>query len=574
VELDEAQADVDVISARLREAYPETNQEKGLFLSGLHESLTGGYQLSLWVLTGAVLLVLLIACGNAAGIFLARAPARRFELSVRSAMGASKARLVRQLLGESIGLALMGGIAGTVMAQWFQSVMLEYLRLDRLGPLRPEVSLPILVAAIGVSLLSGLLSGLYPSLRSARGPLTEGLKAGRRSGGYGGSRFRSGLVVAQVALSVVLLAGSGLLVRSLVNLRTLDPGFDPEYILTARVTLPGERYPDAGSRLQYASALREELLSIPGVESVGLTSNLPIGDGGNVWPTYRPGGEEDPTRTFLRTISPGYLETLGIPILSGRGVEDSDQPGSRMVGILSQTAAEALFPGENPVGRSMYLTTFGEPLEIEMVGVAGDVRLSRLEDEPEAALYVAYPQRPLGFLSVALKTHTTPVSLSRSVEEAFRTVDPETPASRLTTLENLVAASMAERRVVTLALTLLALLPLALASVGLFAVLAHHVSRRKHEMGVRMALGANGPRVGAMILKEGLLMVGMGVMLGMAGAFAATRLLQSLLFGVRASDPLTLLAVATLVLLVAALACTVPILRAVHADPRVALQAE
>ncbi|MGD2124165.1 MAG: ABC transporter permease, partial [Gemmatimonadota bacterium] len=212
VGLDEAQADVDVVSARLREAYPESNQDKGLFLSGLHEALTGDYRLSLWILTGAVGLVLLIACGNAAGIFLARAPARRFELSVRSAMGASRARLVRQLLGESMGLALLGGIAGTVMAQWFQSVMLEYLRMDRLGPLEPEVSLPVLAAAIGISLLSGLFAGVYPSLKSAGGRLTEGLKAGQRSGGDGGSGFRTGLVVAQVALSVVLLAGSGLLV--------------------------------------------------------------------------------------------------------------------------------------------------------------------------------------------------------------------------------------------------------------------------------------------------------------------------------------------------------------------------
>jgi len=245
-----------------------------------------------------------------------------------------------------------------------------------------------------------------------------------------------------------------------------------------------------------------------------------------------------------------------------------------MVGVLSETAAETIFPGENPLGQHMYLTTFQEPLEIEVVGLVGDVRLSRLEDAPEVALYLAWPQRPFAFLSVALKTRGAPMSLSRSLEDAFRAVDPEVPLSRVAPLGTLVAASMGERRVITLSLTLLAFLPLALASVGLFAVLAHYVSRRKHEMGIRMALGADAARVGGMVVREGLVMVGLGVALGLAGAFAATRLLQSLLFGVGASDPLTLLAVSGLVLVVAVLACTVPVLRAVHSDPCVALQAE
>jgi putative ABC transport system permease protein len=574
MDLDGAQADVDVIAARLKEAYPENSQNKDLLLTDLHEALTEDYQSSLWILTGAVVLVLLIACGNAAGIFLARSPARRFELSVRSALGAPRKRLVGQLLGESMGLAMVGGIVGTALAYWFQSVMFEYLRMEQLGPLKPEVRLPLLAAAVGISLLAGLLAGAYPSARSASGSLTDGLKTGYRVGGDGGSRFRSGLVVAQVAVSVVLLAGSGLLVKSLVNLQTLEPGFNPENLLTARVSLPRDRYPDAEARLQYVTALQEELRAIPGVQSVGLTSHLPIGDAGNVWPTYRPGGEGDPAQTFLRSINPGYMETLGIPVLSGRGFQESDQLGARMVGILSQTAAETLFPGENPVGRTLYLGTFGEPLEVALVGVVGDVRLNRLEDMPETALYLPLAQRPWGFLSVALKTGVTPMALSRALGDVFKAVDPDTPPKRLATLESLVAGSMAERRVLTLSLTLLALLPLALASVGLFAVLAHHVSRRRHEMGIRLALGADPSRLGSMVVKEAFAMVGLGVVLGLGGALVGTRLLQSLLFGVGASDPLTLMAVSTLVLGVAALACTVPVLRAVHSDPRVALQAD
>jgi putative ABC transport system permease protein len=570
----EAQADIDVISARLEETYPESNENKGLRLSGLHEVLTEDYQLSLWILTAAVGLVLLIACGNGAGIFLARAPARRFELSVRSAMGAPRNRLVRQLLAESLGLALAGGIVGTALAVWFQGMMLEYLAMEQLGPLEAELSLPVLAVAVGLSLLSGLLAGVYPSLRTAGGSLTEGLKAGHRIGGDGGSGFRSGLVVAQVALSVILLAGSGLLVRSLANLQTLDPGFDSENLLTAKVWLPRGAYPDAEARLQYVAALREELLSIPGVESVGLGSHLPIGDGGNTWQTYNPEREEEKVRTFLRLVYPGYMETLGIPVLSGRGIQETDQRGSRVVAVLSQTAAERLFPGENPIGKTFFMSTFQDPLQLEVVGVVGDVRLSRLEDEPEVALYMALPQRTITGLSVALKTKVPPMSLAGTFETAFRTVDPETPPYRVATLESLVVDSMAERRIITLSMTVLALLPLVLAAVGLFAVLAHHVSRRRHEIGVRMALGADASRVGGMVMKQGLGMVALGVGLGLGGALAATRLLRSLLFGVEAADPLTLVAVSILVLAVAALACLVPVLRAVRSDPRVALQTE
>jgi predicted permease len=569
-----AQADIDVISARLEEAYPQTNENKGLRLTGLHEVLSEDYRLSLWILTGAVALVLLIACGNGAGIFLARAPTRRFELSVRSAMGAPRGRLVRQLLAESMGLALAGGIVGTALAFCFQSVMLEYLAMDLLGPAGTGLSFPVLSAAFGLSLLSGLLAGAYPSLRSAGGSLTEGLKTGHRIGGEGGSGFRSGLVVVQVALSVILLAGSGLLVRSLVNLQTLDPGFDSENLLTAQVWLPRGTYPDAAARLQYVSTLQEELRTIPGVMSIGLSSHLPIGDRGNTWPTYHPEREEEKVRTFLRMIYPGYMETLGIPVVSGRGIQESDQRGSGTVAVLSQAAARRLFPGEDPIGKTFFMQTFQDPLQMEVVGVAGDVRLSRLEDEPEAALYLAFPQRTYGIVSVAVETGVPPMSLARSFEEAFRTVDSETPPYRIATLESLVADSMTERRVITLSLTVLALLPLLLAAVGLFAVLAHHVSRRRHEIGVRMALGANASVVGRMVMKQGLGMVALGVALGLGGALAATRLLQSLLFGVAAADPLTLVAVSTLVLAVASLACSVPVLRAVRSDPRVALQAE
>ena len=574
ISLDQAQAGVDVISVRLQEAYPDTNQDKALLLTGLHRVLTEDYRTSVWILTCAVALVLLIACGNGAGILLARAPARRFELSVRTAMGAPRGRLIRQLLTESLALALFGGVLGTVLAVWFQKVMLEYLSMERLGLADAGLSLPILAAALGVSLLAGLLAGVYPALKSADTSLAEGLKTGNRGRSDSGAGFRSGLVVAQVALSVILLAGSGLLVRSLSNLQALDPGFDARGLLTAEVQLPSGRYPDNSSQAGFFSTLHDELRGLPGVESAALTSHLPIGDFGNIYRAYAEGREDDPQRIFLRSVSPGYFGTLGTPVLSGRGVEEGDDAEAPNVVILSETAARRIFPDENPLGKVVALNLNPGPRPMEVVGVVGDVRLSRLEEEPEAALYLPYPQGVRGTMRVALRARTPPLSLTGALKEILIRMDPEVPLSRVATLENLVADSMAERRIITLSLAILALLPLLLASVGLFAVLVYHVSRRRHEMGVRMALGAGATHVVGLVLRQGLWLVGAGLLLGLAGAWGGTRLLQGLLFGVEAVDPLTFIAVTGLVLAVSVVACAVPGWRAARSDPRRALQAE
>jgi putative ABC transport system permease protein len=575
VTLEEAQAGVDVISARLQEAYPQTNADKALRLTGLRDVLTEDYRLSLWVLTGAVALVLLIACGNAAGILLARAPARRFELCIRGAMGAPRGRLVRQLLGESLILALGGGALGTVLALWFQRVMLEYLAMDRLGLEASGVSWPVLAAALAISVLAGVMAGAVPAFRGAGTSVSDGLKTGNRGKDDGGSAFRSGLVVAQVALSVILLAGSGLLVKSLLNLRELDPGFESRDLVTAEVQLPPGTYPWGPTRVQFFSRLRNALQAVPGVESVALTSHLPIGDFGNIYRAISQGREEEPERVFLRSVFPGYFETLGIPVLMGRDLEDADNGEDRNVVVLSRTAAERLFPdGAQPLGKEVALNMASGPLWMEVVGVVGDVRLSRLEEAPEAALYVPYPQRPRNAVSLALKTRVPPEALAGTLRETVRQMDSSIPVFRIATLESLVSESLAERRIVTLSLTLLALLPLALAAVGLFAVLAYHVARRRHEMGVRLALGAPAIRVGGIVLRQGMTLVGVGALLGMAGAWAATRLLQSLLFGVQATDPWTFTAVTGLVLGTALLAASVPVWRAVRSDPRVVLEAE
>lgn len=572
--LEQAQADVDVISARLQEAYPDSNRDKALRLTRLREVLTADYHTSLWILSGAVALLLLIACGNGAGILLARAPARRFELSIRTAVGAPRSRLVRQLLAESVGLALAGGLLGTGVAVGFQRVMLGYLGMERLGLEATGLSLSTLAAALGISCLAGLGAGIVPALKSADSALAEGLRMGGRGAGDGGTGFRTGLVVAQVALSVVLLAASGILVRSLWNLQALDPGFRQAGLVTAEVQIPVSRYPSVDSRRDFFARLLEEARALPGVESATLTSHLPIGDFGNIYRASAQGRGEDRQRVFLRGVFPESFEALGIPVVSGRDVDAAAEPQGPYQVILSLTAVQRLFPGEEPLGRVVELVTGQAPRPMEVVGVVGDVRLSRLEEEPEAAIYVPYSQHPRNAMRLVLQTGISPESAAASLREILRRLDPNVPLSRVATLESLVSASMTERRVLTLSLTLLAALPLVLASVGLFAILAYHVSRRRREMGVRMALGASSLLVGGMVLRQGLVMVLTGLLVGLVGAVAATRLLKGMLFGVEPIDPPTLTAVTGLVLGVALLACLVPVSRAARADPRVAMQAD
>lgn len=573
VTLVQAQTEVDLTSARLEGAYPQTNRNKDLLLTNLQEALVEDYRPTLLILTGAVALVLLIACGNGAGILLARAPARGFDLSVRSALGAPRARLVRQLLAESLGLALAGGLLGTILAAGLQRMMLLYLHMERLGPAAPRLSWTGVAAALGLSVFAGLLAGAYPAAMGTGSALGRGLKTGNRRMGQGAAGFRSALVVAQVALSVVLLAASGLLVRSLANLQAVDPGFDARDLLTARIWVPSARYPEAGDRTRFYTALLDEVRALPGVSSAALGSHVPIVNSGNIYRATAVGGGPDTERIFLRSVSQGYLETVGIPLLAGRGILSGDDAGSRPVVVLSETAARRFFADGNPLGQEVQLE-LTSPLRMLVVGVVGDVRLSSLEDAPEAAFYVSFAQRAGNIMSVVLKARVPPASLAAPLRDVLTEMDPDIPLSGVGPVAELVSRSMSDRRVLTLSLTLFALFPLLLAAVGLFAILAYHVSQRRHEIGVRMALGAQATRIGGMVLRQSLVLVGAGTVLGLGGAFAATRFLQSQLFGVGATDPVTLAGVVVFVGGVSLAASATPTWRAVRSDARVALQAE
>lgn len=573
VSLDRAQREVDLISDRLSRAYPDTNKDKGLLLIPLREALVEDYTTILGILVAAVALVLLIACGNGASILLARAPARRFELAVRSALGASRRRLAGQLLAESLGLALAGGVLGVLMGTGIEHLLFRYLHMQKLGALSVGLSASGVATALGLSLLAGLLTGAYPAWRGTRPTTGEELRRGQRGTGEGGVGFRSALLVAQVGLSVVLLTGAGLLVRSFANLRALDPGFDGHNVLTARVTLPLARYPRVEDRIRFYGSLLDGVKALPEVTSAAVTSHIPIANGGNIYRATVVGEEKDPERIFLRSAFPGYFETMSIPLLAGRDIAAEDEAGGPPVVVLSKAAARRFFGDENPLGKNLDLQ-LRTPQRMEVVGVVGDVRLSRLEEAPEAVIYIPYTQRATDAMSVAIEARGSPASLTGPLREVLGQLDPEVPLTDVATVPELLRRSLADRRVLTQTLSLFALFPLVLSGVGLFAVLAYHVSRRRHEIGVRMAMGADAHRIGRLVLGQGAVLVGLGTTLGVGSALALTRLLRSQLFGIQPNDPMTLVGAVAFVAVVALLAVAVPVWRAVHSDPRRALEAE
>jgi putative ABC transport system permease protein len=571
--IEQAQSRVDVISTQLQTAYPETNERKALLLTDLHEVVVEDYRARLFVLMAAVGLVLLIACGNVTGMLVARAPARRLELSVRAALGASRSRLVRQLLVESSLLAVTAGVAGIALAVWLQQIFLNVLQMEVPGIERAGFSTPALFLAVALALASGILAGIYPALSSTRANLAQELKTGARTILGGGTWFRSGLVVAQVAVSVVLLIGSGLLIRSFANVWNVNPGFDSAKTLTAEIELPFAQYSEPHERIRFYADLLEGANAIPGVVSAGLISHLPIREPRNMFHAYLAGNPDRDWSVFLRATLPGYFETMRIPLRSGRGFGPADVADATPVAIISETLAETLFPGQNPLGRQVVLDYFGEPASTEVVGVVGDVRIGGLSSEASRVMYLPYGQTPYLAMRIALRTDGDPSSLAGALRRTVRELDADIPLAGLTTMQEVVAESVFERKAIAASLTLYAFLPLVMAAVGLYSVLAYYVTQRFHEIGVRMALGADTRSVGRLILGRGVGLVLTGIVIGGGAALGVTRLIQQMLFGVGPADLATFAGVGLFVLLVAIVACLIPVWRAVRVDPSVALRA-
>jgi putative ABC transport system permease protein len=578
VSLAEARSEVDVIMRRLADVYPESNRDKGLVLTEMQEAFAEFFRATLLMLMGAIVLVLLIACANVASLLLARGSGRRTEMAMRSALGAGGGRLVRQLLTESAVLGLAAGVLGTVVALSLQRSLVATTPLTRMGlkavGLQPEV----LLFAVALSVATVLVFGLVPALSVGRVDPAEDLKAGARSLAAGGrARFRSGLVVAQVVLSVVLLVGAGLLLRSFVRLRGVDPGFDSENVLTADIGVPRAKYQDEESRVRFFSELQERVAATPGVLSVGLISRLPIRDpGGNiaVWDPANPPADASEWRlSYARSVMPGYFEAMRIPMQAGRDVQASDAGGPPVM-VISETMARTIFPDESPLGRQVAIDTGDEPAVFEVVGVVGDVQVSSLSGDIEMVMYIPYVQWPDVTLRLAVRTAGDPRSIVGPLRATLREMDPDIPLAGVATMDEVLSRSVSFTRTVMSALGLFAGVALFLAALGLYGVLAFYVAQRNREIGIRMAMGATGRDVFKMVLSRGFALVGLGLIVGIGAAIAAGRLIRNLLFEVEATDPVTLLSISLFFILVALLACLIPAWRAWRIDPVVTLRSE
>ncbi len=580
VDLVAAQAEVDGITARLAELYPDSNRDKGMYLVGLHDALVEGSRTTLGVLAAAVVALLLVACANVAGIVLARGSARRSEMAVRSVMGAGRRRLIRQLMAENVLLAGGAALLGVLIAGVLKRGILSIVPVGEVGSVEEGTSAATVGVAVGAGLLTVILFGLVPAVRAARTePARELTGGGTRSGGSReAARFRSGLVVAQVALTVVLLLVSGLLLRSLAHLRGVDVGFEPAGLLTAEVPLPPGRYADPTLRPPFFEDLGRRIEVLPGVEAVGIASLLPIRDPGNnvrVAPIEQWGGQGAFERVaYQRMVLPGYFAAMGIPLLAGRDVASTDVRSAPAVVILSESLSRALFPEGSPLGRVVGVDVGADPYRAEVVGVVGDVAPARLASGKEIAMYFPYGQRSPAAMQLAVRTGGEPATLAAPIRDILRELDPDVPLAEVATMESVISSSLSDRRAVLLVLGAFATVALLLSAVGLYGVLAYQVSRRTREIGVRMALGASEASVSGEVVKGGLRLVTIGLALGIPASVFASRLVRGMLFGVGPSDPLTYLGVAAFFVTVATVACLMPARRAARVDPARAFHME
>ncbi|HEX8137727.1 MAG TPA: ABC transporter permease [Pyrinomonadaceae bacterium] len=580
VSLQQAQTEMATVASRIEQQYPDKNSGRGVSLISMYEQVVGDIRPALLILLGAVGFVLLIACANVANLLLARAAARQKEIAIRSALGANRARIIRQLLTESVLLSVIGGLLGLLLALWGLDLMVAVMPADL--PRVKEIGLDarVLSFTLLVSVMTGLVFGLAPALQASRQDLNESLKEGGRgsSEGIRRNRLRSLLVVSQVALSLVLLTGAGLLIRSFKQLHELNPGFDPYRVLTAGVALPDAKYHEDERMVAFFQQALQQASSVPGVEAVGAVYPLPLsGDiAQNLLtvegrPPLSPG---ERLTTNSRIVSANYFRAMGIPLIKGRVITERDTKDAPRVVVINETLARKYFPGEEPLGKRINVT-LAENNVAEIVGVVGDVKHMGLERESGPESYFSYQQIPLQTMTLIARSRSeNPAELAAGLRQAVERVDSDQPLSDVRTMEQLLADSLARRRFNMLLLGLFSGLALLLAGVGIFGVMNYSVMQRTHEIGIRMALGAQAGDILKMVLGQGMLLTLVGVAIGLGAAFWLTRFMAGLLYGVTATDPLTFGAVAVVLGLVALLAIIIPARRATKVDPIVALRYE
>jgi putative ABC transport system permease protein len=576
----QAQAEMNAIAGRLEQQYPGPNTGLELSLTTLFEQVVGSVRQALWILFGVVGFILLIACANVANMLLTKASGRRRELAVRLAVGASRLRLIRQLLIESLMLASLGGVLGILLANWGCKLLIA-INPEKL-PRIMEIQLNwyALCFTAAVTLLTGIIFGLMPALQASKLDLNESLKEGGRSatGGFTGSRSRQLLVVGEVALSLVLLIGAGLLLRSFATLIAVDPGFNPERLLTLNLTLTGTNYGTQNQQTGFYQQLLQRIEHLPGVEAVGAVNSLPLtGDAGNSGLTIEgrpPVSPNERPHPAYRVINPDYFRALGIPLQRGRAFTIGDASGSPLVAIINQSAARVFWPNEDPLGKRIRPDIVPPDQWLTIVGVVSDVRHASLNVAPQPEVYWPFLQNPDRRINLLIRTTADPLNLAGAVRSEIRAIDRALPVSNLKSMDELLSDSVAQWRFYTLLLTAFAAVALLLAIVGLYGVISYAVSQRTHEIGIRMALGASPRDVLRLIINHGLVLTLAGVGLGLAAALGLTRVLKNLLFHVSTTDPAIFVGIVLLLAGVASLACYLPARRATKVDPITALRDE
>ena len=580
---EQAQSEMNVIAGRIEQQFNDSHAGTSARVIPLQEEIVGTVRPILFVLLAAVAFVLLIACANVASLLLTRSLARQKEVAIRAALGASRWRVIRQLLTEAILLSLAGGALGLVIASWGVPAMVATLpenQLDALPFLKSlQIDLGILGFSFALSLLTGMVFGLAPALQSSRLDLTEALKEGGRHASAGsGQRLRSALVVGEIAMAVVLLVGAGLMMKSLLRLLQTNVGFDTENLLTMGIALSPTKYPQAQQVFNFHTQLQERVRSLPGVVGAGTVDILPV-NGGNTTrfnvdgdPIPPPGKE---TEANMRVVDEQYFQTIGVPLLAGRMFNDRDQDGAPTVVIIGKTIADRMFSGRDPIGRKLRYTSI-ETDPVTIVGVVGDVKITGLDEEIRPVLY--YPFRQAGdyFSSFVVRTNTDPTSIANAVRSEVRNLDPDAAILNVKTMEGMISETQASfiRRFPALLIGIFAGVALLLASIGIYGVVSYSVSQQIHYIGIRMALGAGPGDILKMVLKQGMVLAIAGVAIGVVAALALTSLLTALLYQVKATDVTTFAIVSGTLFAVALLACYLPARRATKVDPLVALRYE
>ena len=582
VTLAQAQSEMTTIGARLQQQYPQSNTDLGVAVTSLHQHLVCDIKPALFILLGAVGLVLLIACANVANLLLARAAIRQKEIALRVALGARRWRLLRQFLTESVLLATLGGILGLAIA--FAGLMLLRSFIPENISQAREIALDLKVLGftLGVSLLTGFIFGLAPAIQALRMNQSETLKEGGRDSvtGRSGKRLRGLLVTAEVAISLVLLIAAGLLINSFLRLRNIDPGFKVDHLLTMKIELPQPKYEEFERRTAFYNDLIQRVQSLPGVQSAAVTTNLPLYRQGNSIGVRLEGKPEPPPGQELivvtRVVSPGYFDTMSIPLLAGRQFNDQDTDKTTNVVIISETMARRYWPGEEAIGKRLATGRVRSDADwVQVIGVVKDVQQFELIAQPRPQMYISYRQ-PSFFAAedLVVKTDVEPASMAAAVRKAVWEIDKDQPISNIKTMEEILGDSIARQRFSMLLLGVFAGVALLLAAVGIYGVMSYSVAQRTHEIGIRMALGAQTGAVLKLAVGYGLKLVIAGVLIGLVAAFALTRLMSTLLFGVTPTDPVTFALISLLLVGVAAFASYIPARRATKVNPLIALRYE